>query len=61
VATFRRRDGSLGTASLKTAESIGVNMFTPESVTRTLATVGFVDVHVHHDAARWMILSGAKG
>src|SRR5512145_454646 len=40
VATFRRTEGRLGTASRKTAESIGVNMFTPEGLLRSLAAVG---------------------
>jgi len=60
VATFRKREGSRGRADLKTGESIGVSFFTPEGLEATLGTLGVSNVRTHHDAARWMILSGEK-
>ncbi len=60
MATFRKREGSRGRADLKTGESIGVSFFTPEGLEATLGTLGVSNVRTHHDAARWMILSGEK-
>ncbi len=60
VGTFRARGSARGRADVKTAKSIGVNMFNAGRLSAALRDVGLTDVHVHHDAVRWMILSGMK-
>jgi SAM-dependent methyltransferase len=60
AATFRKREGYRGRADLKTAESIGVNFFTAEGLEQALEPLGMVGTRVHHDSARWMILSSEK-
>jgi SAM-dependent methyltransferase len=60
TATFRRRKGVAGAAHTAGLESIGVNSHTPDGLKHALSEVGLGDVRVHHDSARWMILSSAK-
>jgi SAM-dependent methyltransferase len=61
TGTFRKRMGVLGRMRTGTGHSMGVNCFTPEGVVALLKRRGFDDVQVHHDRARWMILSATKG
>lgn len=60
LGTFRKREGTLGRVRLRTAESIGVNMFEPEGIKGILEDLGTIHVRVDHDFARWMILSAVK-
>lgn len=60
LGTFRKREGMLGRIRQRTARSIGVDMFVPEGVKGVLEALGMTQVRVHHDAARWMILSAVK-
>ena len=60
-ARFTTGTGVLGRMRTGTGHSIGVNCFTHEGLEDLLRRQGFDGVQVHHDRARWMILSATKG
>lgn len=60
TGTFRKRPGLLGRLRMDTGHSLGVNCFSPQGLEETLKRQGFDDVQLHHDEARWMILSAVK-
>ena len=61
TGTFRKRQGFLGRLRSSSGQSMGVNCFAPDGLEETLKDLGFANIRIHRDAARWMILSGEKG
>ena len=60
MATFRKRSGVIGRAHVSGSEAIGVNCQTPEGLEAALGPLGFSNPRLHHDSARWMIMSAER-
>lgn len=61
AAAFRRREGRLAQWAARVRQRrLGIDAFAPHELAAQLASAGLGDVHCHHAAGVWLIMSAVK-